>query len=275
MNNDNLLCTVCPHECRLSEGRFGLCGARTVRDGCVVSENYGQVTALAFDPIEKKPLAMFLPGSGILSVSSWGCNMQCPWCQNDSLSRGRAPYRKMTPEEIAVQARKLEDRGNIGLAFTYNEPLIGPEFLYDTAVLVKEAGMKNVLVTNGMISQTALEKILPLIDAWNIDLKTFSEEKYKKIGGDLETVLRTIRMAAETAHVEVTTLIVPGFNDSEEEISSIAEFIAVIDPAIPLHVTRFYPAGEMTDAPPTPVKTVYRLAELARNKLKNVFVGNC
>jgi len=268
-------CTICPHGCELTEGRFGLCRARTVRSGTIISENYGEVTALAFDPIEKKPLNLFLPGSGILSVSLWGCNMRCPWCQNDGISRGRARFRKMTPEEIAETAAELIPRGNIGLAFTYNEPLICPEFILDTAGLIRKAGMKNVLVTNGMISEDIFAEMLPYIDALNIDLKTFSAEKYRRIGGDLETVKRTIAVSAEKAHVEVTTLIVPGFNDSEEEISQIAGFIAGIDQRIPLHVTRFYPAGDMTDTPPTPVRTVYGFADLARDVLENVFVGNC
>lgn len=268
-------CSVCPHGCELAEGRYGLCRARTVRGGKIISENYGEVTALAFDPVEKKPLVRFLPGSCILSVSLWGCNMRCPWCQNDGISRGPARFRKMTPREIADQAQELVPQGNIGLAFTYNEPLICPEFILDTARLIREAGMKNVLVTNGMIRGDVLDGILPFIDAFNIDLKTFSAEKYRRIGGGLETVKETIARSARTAHVEVTTLIVPGFNDSREEIRSIASFIAGIDRSIPLHVTRFFPAGEMKKTPPTPVKTVYGLAELAGTVLENVFPGNC
>ena len=270
-----MICRVCFHHCDLKEGGRGFCGARTVRDGVNVSLNYGEITGLALDPIEKKPLAMFHPGSMILSLGSWGCNMRCPWCQNDHISRGPVRSVRVTPEQIIQRALELRSEGNIGIAYTYNEPLIMPEFIRDSAFSARDAGLKNVLVTNGMADPAMLQGLLPAIDALNIDLKTIRADQYAKIGGDLETVLENIRMASQSAHVEVTTLIVPGFNDSDAEMETLARTLAEISPEIPLHVTRFFPAGEMLSTPPTPVRTVYHLAELARKSLKHVFVGNC
>ena len=268
-------CHVCFHHCELQEeGRPGYCGTRMLREGKNVSLNYGEITGLALDPIEKKPLARFYPGSMILSLGSWGCNMRCPWCQNDSISRGRTRSVRVSPEMLIERALDLRDNGNIGIAYTYNEPLIMPEFIRDTAFPAHDAGLKNVLVTNGMASPEMLEELLPAIDALNIDLKTIREDQYMRIGGDLRTVLENIRLSAKSAHVEVTTLVIPGFNDDEKEMETLAETIAKIDPEITLHVTRFFPAGEMRNTQPTPVRTVYRLADIARNSLRHVFVGN-
>ncbi len=269
-----MICGVCFHHCELKEGGRGYCGARELRDGKIVSLNYGEITGLALDPIEKKPLAMFHPGSRILSLGSWGCNMRCPWCQNDHISRGRTRSVRVTPEQLITRAVELIPDGNIGIAYTYNEPLIMPEFIRHTAFSARAAGLKNVLVTNGMASPGTLSELLPAIDALNIDLKTIRADRYAKIGGDLETVLENISLSSRTAHVEVTALIVPGFNDSPEEMEELAGVLQAIDPEIPLHVTRFFPAGEMTDAMPTPVSTVRNLAGIARKRLRNVFIGN-
>ena len=278
-------CSVCPHHCEIKEVQSGICYARTCVDGVIVPRNYGQITSLALDPIEKKPLNRFYPGSWIVSLGSWGCNLNCPWCQNDSISRGEdwvgsSPHRhrnyiQLTPEEVVEKAIELKAEDNIGIAFTYNEPMICPEFLTDTARLAHEADLKNVLVTNGMIEQEAHETFLPFIDAYNIDLKTSSAEKYRMIGGDLDAIVGTIRRAAACAHVEVTNLIVPGFNDTEEEIRKTAQIIAEIDRDIPMHVTRFFPAGRMRNAEPTDVRLVYRFAEIAREYLTYVYTGNC
>ena len=268
-------CSICFHHCNLREGGLGYCKARMLREGENVSLNYGKITGLALDPIEKKPLARFYPGSYILSLGSWGCNMRCPWCQNDSISRGHTRSVHITPEQIIERALEYRPSGNIGIAYTYNEPLIMPEFIRDTAFPAHKAGLKNVLVTNGMANPEVLRDLLPAIDALNIDLKTIHADQYKRIGGDLNTVLENIRLSAESAHVEVTTLIVPGFNDDDAEMTELAGTLAAIDPEIPLHVTRFFPAGEMHTTPPTPVQTVYHLAEIARSILNHVFVGNC
>ncbi len=267
-------CKVCFHHCELKEGGRGYCGARTLQDGMNVSLNYGQITGLALDPIEKKPLARFHPGSRILSLGSWGCNMRCPWCQNDHISRGPVRSVYVTPEQIIGRALELRSQGNIGIAYTYNEPLIMPEFIRDTAFPARDAGLKNVLVTNGMADPDSLKSLLPAIDALNIDLKTIRADQYKRIGGDLTTVLENIRLSAQSAHVEVTALIVPGFNDDEDEMDELAKTLAEIDPDLTLHVTRFFPAGEMLTTPPTPVRTVLRLAEIARSSLKYVYTGN-
>ena len=194
------VCPVCPHHCRLKEGAVGLCRARRCENGQVVSVNYGMVTALALDPIEKKPLHFFHPGSRILSVGSFGCNLHCPFCQNHEIAEGTAKSTgavRMSPEEILEAAVNLRSRGNIGVAFTYNEALVGYEFVRDTARLVHEAGMYNVLVTNGMAEMPILLELLPYIDAMNIDLKAFRPELYKWLGGDLQTVMRFISRAAE------------------------------------------------------------------------------
>lgn len=233
------------------------------------------VTSLALDPIEKKPLYHFYPGSKILSLGSWGCNLNCPWCQNDSISRGETEAVYLSPEEIVQKAIELKPVGNIGIAFTYNEPMICPDYLTDTAKLAQINELKTVLVTNGMITEKAHEQFLPYIDAYNIDLKTSDPGAYRSIGGDLNAIVETIKRAASNSHVEVTTLIVPGFNDTEEEIRTIAQTVAAIDPEIILHVTRFFPAGRMRNVPPTNVKLVYRFAEIAREYLPSVYTGNC
>ena len=271
-------CPVCPHHCRLMDGQYGRCGARKNENGKIICDNYGKVTALALDPIEKKPLRHFFPGSMILSVGSYGCNLSCPFCQNHEISMARSEntgWRMMRPEELADLAEDCRGRGNIGVAFTYNEPLAGYEFVRDTARLVHEHGMKNVLVTNGTAKLPVLEELLPYIDAMNIDLKGFTEEYYRKLGGSLETVKEFIRRAAKECHVELTTLIVPGENDSAEEMEREAEWIASVDSEIVLHVTRFFPRYRMTDRKATDVEEVYRLRDAAGKYLKYVYTGNC
>ena len=230
------------------------------------------------DPIEKKPLRRFFPGSWILSVGSFGCNLSCPFCQNHEISMaGPEEFqpKEMTPENLAALAKSWEDHGNIGVAYTYNEPLVGYEFVRDTARLVRKLGMKNVLVTNGSASLLVLEELLPYIDAMNIDLKGFTESYYRKLGGDLETVKDFIRRAAQGCHVELTTLIVPGENDSEARMEQEARWIASISPEIPLHVTRFFPQYRMENRRATEVSVVYRLRDIAGKYLKYVYTGNC
>ncbi len=272
------VCGVCPHACELEEGRTGFCGARTNRNGAVVCENYGRVTSLALDPIEKKPLRRFHPGGRILSVGSYGCNLRCPFCQNYEISmagREGAETTVISPEALAARAAELKSRGNIGLAFTYNEPLIAPEYVRDCAALNRKNGLVNVVVTNGYVNEKPLLELLPLIDAMNIDLKGFTEAFYRRLGGGLEPVRRTIETAARRCHVEVTTLIVPGENDSPGEMDRLSAWLSGIDPDLALHVTRFFPRYRMTDRGPTPVETVYALAAVARRHLRWVFEGNC
>ncbi len=282
------VCRTCMHTCNLESGQRGICGVRKNEDGRIVSENYGCVTSLALDPIEKKPLKMFYPGSMILSVGSFGCNLKCPFCQNHEISMMRLAQMKdslqyrmrdivnISPQELAQKALDGQKSGNIGVAFTYNEPLVGWEYVRDTAKLVKAYGMKNVLVTNGTASMEVLEEILPFIDAMNIDLKGFQEEYYRKLGGSLKAVQEFIIQAAQACHVELTTLIVPGENDTVSEIKAEALWIArEVGQHIPLHITRFFPRYQMQDRNATDVQLVYRLANLAGKYLEHVFVGNC
>ncbi len=271
-------CRICPHHCNIEEGHLGLCKARTNRNGEIVSENYGKLTAVALDPIEKKPLYHFHPGSKILSIGSYGCNLNCPFCQNCDISMvgsREIQTEETTIEELTLKAKLLKSRGNIGIAYTYNEPLIGFEFVRDCAKAAREQGLKNVIVTNGYICEEPLMELMPYVDAFNIDLKGFSEDFYHKLRGDLATVKRTIELAAKACHIEVTTLIIPGENDSEEEMAELSGWLAGIRRDIPLHISRFFPRWRMQDREATPVKQVYHLAEVARRKLSFVHEGNC
>ena len=272
-------CRICPHHCDLSIGQTGRCRARRNIDGNIVPLNYGRVTSIALDPIEKKPLMRFHPGEFILSVGGFGCNLSCPFCQNHEISMAGEdfPTRLLPPEQLAEIAKELaqETRGNLGVAFTYNEPFISFEYVMDTARLLKPLGLHTVLVTNGTVEQEPLEEILPWISAMNIDLKGFRQEYYDWLGGNLETVKNTIRLSAESAHVEVTTLIVPGKNDSLEEMEKEAEWLAGISTDIPLHISRFFPRYRVQDRPPTPVERIHQLCQVAGKYLKYVYPGNC
>lgn len=270
-------CRLCFHHCRLDEGQIGLCRARANQNGQIVPLNYGKLTALALDPVEKKPLRRFHPGSMVLSVGSFGCNLHCPFCQNWEIAAAgpESPTQDVSPEELAREAVQLRSQGNIGVAYTYNEPLVGYEYVRDCAALVHDAGMLNILVTNGTIEEEPWLALLPFLDAINIDLKGFREEWYRILGGDLETVKRSIAMASGRCHVEVTTLIVPGKNDNADEMRALSSWLASISPDIPLHVSRFFPRHQMTGQPPTPVENVYQLAETARKNLHFVYTGNC
>ena len=279
------VCDVCFRQCNISEGKYGLCGARTCRDGIIAADNYGKITSAALDPIEKKPLKMFRPGKKVLSIGSYGCNLRCPFCQNSDISWSKvameykytADY--FSPEEIVERALELRARGNIGVAFTYNEPLVGYEYVRDTARLSKEAGMENVLVTNGTASLKVYDEIKDYIDAMNIDLKAFSERFYKKvIDGDFDMVRSFIENSVQSCHVELTTLIIPDENDSEDEMYDLSGWVASLEKkynkSIPLHITRFFPRFHMTDKDPTPVARILKLVEIAKQNLKYVFPGN-
>ncbi len=272
------VCQICMHHCSLEPGQTGFCRARKNEAGTIVCDNYGQVTSLALDPIEKKPLRMFYPGSMILSVGSYGCNLRCPFCQNYEISMtGRkethAVY--LSPEDLAAEAMAYKGEGNIGVAYTYNEPLVGWEYVRDTARLVRKAGMKNVVVTNGMASMEVLEELLPWTDAMNIDLKGFSEAYYAGLSGSFQAVKDGIAKASQACHVELTTLIVPGENDDAALMEEEARWIASLDKAIPLHVTRFFPRYQKKNVKETDVQTVCFLAEKAKKYLDYVFIGNC
>lgn len=283
-------CDVCFHHCDIPEGGRGFCGARTCVGGAVRPGNYGRITALALDPVEKKPLRRFHPGAMILSAGSYGCNLRCPFCQNHDISWSERAMEyadraeALPPEELVEIALRYRNRGNIGLAFTYNEPLVGWEYVRDAAKLAHEAGLKNALVTNGTAEPAVLEAVAPYIDAMNVDLKGFTRRYYTDVlGGDLDMVKAFIARAARLCHVELTTLIVPGENDSPEELRALSAWVAgltdgdgrAIGTEIPLHVSRFFPRFHMTDRPATDVNLVYRLADVAREKLRYVYTGNC
>lgn len=271
-------CGICPHRCALDEGETGFCKARVNLNGKIICKNYGLISSVALDPIEKKPLKNFMPNSKILSVGSFGCNLRCPFCQNYTISMADGTGMKLysiSKEELVEEAVLLREKGNVGIAYTYNEPLIGFEFVYDCAVLAREAGLKNIVVTNGYICEEPFLKLLPFIDAMNIDLKGFTEGFYKKVNGDLKTVKNSIRIAAKNCHVEITTLIIPGENDSEEEMDKLSKWISEIREDIPLHITKFYPQYKYLDKETTSVSKISNLAKVARKHLKFVYMGNC
>ena len=283
-------CGVCFRHCEIQVGRKGFCGARTCRDGAVVAANYGKVTSLALDPIEKKPLNRFFPGSRILSVGSYGCNLRCPFCQNYEISWSERAWtfekeaETISPQELVQIAQTYRSRGNIGIAFTYNEPLIGYEFVLDTARLVHGAGMKTVLVTNGCAELSVLEKLAPYVDAMNIDLKGFTDHYYRDVlGGSRQMVMDFIARAVQVCHVELTCLIVPGENDTAEEMRRMTGWIASltdeqgvpVGAGIPLHITRFFPRFRMQDRDATDVGLIRALVETAQKDLRYVYRGNC
>lgn len=280
MNREQVLCDVCPKFCKLREGQIGFCRARSNIGGKIVPINYGQATSLALDPIEKKPLMRFCPGTYILSYGSYGCNLRCPYCQNASISMAgpdNCPHRLITPEgltDLAVDLSKQEP-GNIGVAFTYNEPTVCFEFIRDTSKLLHEAGLKSVVVTNGGLVRKYADELLPHVDALNIDLKGFSDEFYRYVKGEFDTVKEFIKAAVEhKCHVELTTLVIPTKNDDPEEMEREVDWIASISPEIPLHLSRFFPRYKVNDLPPTPAETIYRLKDIAQKKLKYVYTGN-
>jgi pyruvate formate lyase activating enzyme len=239
--------------------------------------DYGFLTALALDPVEKKPLRHFHAGRQVLSAGGYGCNLRCPHCQNHAIAmagKDEAAGRFYSAAELVDMAAALVPQGNIGLAFTYNEPLVQYEFVRETAALLKENGLASVLVTNGYAAAEAWRGLLPLIDAMNIDVKTFRPEGYAELGGDLAVVRRNVELAAAVCHVEATLLVIPGWNDSPAEVEELAGWLAGVDANIPLHITRFFPCYRLNDAQPTPVSVVRELTAAARRRLNRVYPGN-
>ncbi len=270
---NEIRCDVCFRHCVLQEGQTGFCRARENREGRSVCTNRGRITGLALDPIEKKPLAMFHPGSYILSVGSYGCNLACPFCQNWQISMAdekTAGYEEIPAEELAEIILRTDS--SIGIAFTYNEPLVEWEYIRDVAQLVKPAGKQVVLVSNGCAEEWVLETLAPFIDAMNIDLKG-DAAFYSELQGSYEQVKHTIEFMHDKCHLEITSLIIPGKNDSETWVASEAAWLASLNPEIPLHLTRYFPRWHYTE-PATPVSTVFRLKETAERYLNHVFAGN-
>ncbi|PKM90593.1 MAG: AmmeMemoRadiSam system radical SAM enzyme [Firmicutes bacterium HGW-Firmicutes-12] len=273
--HNGVQCFLCPHECKIDIGQKGLCQVRYNKEGKLKLLNYGQVTAASLDPIEKKPLKKYYPGQKVFSLGTFGCNFSCDFCQNWKISQGEKPESNyLSPEEAVIKAQELVQYGNIGIAYTYSEPLMWFEYVLDTAKLAKEAGLKNILVTNGYINQEPLRELVPYLDAVNLDIKSFTEGFYQKVcGGRLSPVLSNARIFAENCHLEITTLLIPDLNDSVEEIEKLTTFIAEIDKNIPLHLTRYFPNYEL-QKPSTSLDILYKAKEIADKYLAEVYLGN-
>ncbi|MBI5872573.1 MAG: AmmeMemoRadiSam system radical SAM enzyme [Candidatus Omnitrophica bacterium] len=268
-----LQCFLCPHFCSIKDGGIGFCGVRQNKDGKLYTVNYGRIAAIALDPIEKKPLYHYHPGEFIFSIGTVGCNLSCLFCQNWSIAKEvQAPTEPMTSEEIIEKAKQLN---SFGIAYTYNEPFIWYEFVLETARLAKKAGLENVLVTNGYVSPEPLKELLPFIDAMNIDIKSMEDGFYKKVcSGSVAEVLETVKTSARSCHVELTNLVIPTLNDSDENFTKLVDWIyESVGADVPLHFSRYFPCYKMTIAP-TPKETLKRAEAIAKKKLKYVYLGN-
>jgi len=274
--DDKSECLLCPHYCKLAEGKTGICGVRKNTGKSIELITYGVISGMAMDPVEKKPLYHFFPGKSILSVGSYGCNMRCDFCQNFTISQfvPDSFKRRMKPEELVSSA--LEASNNIGLAFTYNEPVIWFEYIRDAAELAKKAGLQTAIVSNGFVNKGPLIEITGFIDAFNIDLKAFNNDFYKKLtGSDLRPVKDALKQIAGSGrHLEITTLIIPGKNDSPEEMKLQTDWIAgELGKEVPLHLSRYFPMYKRDD-PATPSEILMNLFEIASERLDFVYLGN-
>ncbi|HEX7319916.1 MAG TPA: AmmeMemoRadiSam system radical SAM enzyme [bacterium] len=264
-------CLLCPHLCKLKPDNKGICRSRINENGKLMALDYGETTSVALDPIEKKPLYHFHPGSQILSIACNSCNMRCPFCQNWEISQVDTATQYLPPEMLL---KIFKDHGGLGVSYTYTEPLMWFEYLLDAMKIIRDNGGKNVLVTNGLINDAPFADLLGLIDAMNIDLKSINPNVYrKKLGGDLDTVKKTIEKAHRHCHVEITNLLVTGLNDKEEEINQLIDYVASIDRNIPLHFSRYYPNYKYKKAP-TMTGTLEYAYERAKEKLNYVYLGN-
>jgi pyruvate formate lyase activating enzyme len=272
LDDGRVRCMLCPNLCVVGDGSEGRCMVRRNESGKLVTLSYGNTVTAALDPIEKKPLYHFMPGSTILSIGPNGCTLTCDHCQNWQISQEKVPVRYISPEDLV----ELGGRdGSVGVAFTYTEPLIWYEYLLDALPLLRDAGLKSVLVTNGYLNEEPARKIVQLVDGFNVDLKSFDDGFYRKYcGGSLEPVKRFIGIAAGHSHVEVTCLVIPGLNDTGEEVGKMAEWLSGISREIPLHLSRFFPRYRMDDRPPTPQETLETAYRKAREYLDYVYVGN-
>ncbi len=272
LDNNRVHCHLCPAECKIKPDRRGICRSRFNDAGRLMTENYGETVTVAIDPVEKKPLYHFYPGADIVSIGVNGCNLACRHCQNWEISQEKVPTRYIAPEQLPEIGRQ---RGSIGVAYTYTEPMIWFEYLLDAAPKVREAGLVNVMVSNGYINPDPLVELLPLIDAFNIDLKGMRPEFYRRIcKGKLQPVLDVIRIIGESAaHLEVTNLIIPELNDSDEDLHMLGEFLASVDTRIPIHLSAYHPSYQL-DNPPTPKETMIRACGILNQYMAYVFVGN-
>lgn len=270
--NKSIRCTLCPHGCLIPEGKTGFCRVRRNTEGKLELPYWGALSALGLDPIEKKPLYHYHPGKKILSAGFYGCNFRCNFCQNYEISQHVPARLKITtPEELVSLAEK---EGSFALAYTYSEPLVHFEYLLETAELARSRGLKNVLVTNGYIEEKPARKLLSLMDAANIDLKAYSDDFYhRETGGSLHPVLDFIRTAAEAIHIEITTLVIPGKNDSKEEMEEIISFLASVDKKIPYHLSCYFPRYKSTVRSTRPDE-ILELRGMAQKRLSYVYTGN-
>ena len=277
----NVSCSLCFHHCIIKDGYSGVCGVRFNVNGTLISPYLGKFCACAVDPVEKKPLHHWRPGSRIYSLGSLGCNMCCPFCQNhhiaapsDQTHRKVMYFPELSPEELVLDIKEL---GLKSIAFTYNEPTMQTEYICSSAPLLREAGIALVLVTNGAMSTESARELISCMGtdgAANIDLKAFDPKTYRRLGGNLETVKANITAFVRSGlHVELTNLVVPGINDSKELFCNMVEWIASISPSIPLHITRYFPAKNYHE-PPTSIELLYSFASIAEKRLKYVHIGN-
>lgn len=287
IENGEVKCRLCPHNCTVKEGKTGICGVRENIDGKLYSLNYGVVSAYAVDPIEKKPLFHFYPGSTIASIGTFGCNFKCDFCQNHSISMGesvdelkkeefKSSYNFISPEKLLdkIVEQYQDDSDNLGIAFTYNEPTIWYEYVLDVSKLAKKRGIKTVLVTNGFINKEPFEELLEYIDAVNMDLKAFGEKFYNEICyGALEPVKESIRTAAKKTHLEISTLLIDGLNTDDEEIESLSKFLSEVDKSIPVHFNRYHPSYKMKNEA-TEFNTLIKAKKIAAKYLDYVYIGN-
>ncbi len=265
-------CVLCPVHCKIKPGKHGICNLRLNDDGELIADAYGQVVSLSIDPIEKKPLYHFHPGKPILSTGPNGCNLRCPFCQNWQIAHEDSPTQFVSPEQLAKIGG---EQNSIGVAFTYTEPLVWFEYLYDAAILLKERGLKVVVVSNGYLNEEPARELFKLVDAANIDLKSASPEFYRDVcRGKVEDVIRTLRIADEMGvALEITNLLIPGDNDSENDLQEITDIIADINPLIPFHISRYFPNYKY-DKESTPLDSLKRAVKIAREKLAYVYPGN-
>lgn len=275
-SGDKIKCLLCPHFCLIGSNKTGICGVRKNTGEAIELQTYGVISGWSSDPVEKKPLYHFFPGTSILSIGSYGCNMKCDFCQNYHISQNviEKKINVTKPEEIFNQSISIKN--NIGIAFTYNEPVIWFEYVMDVAVLIKEAGLYNVMVTNGFVNKEPLKEFLGVIDAFNVDLKAFNNDFYRKItGAELEPVKNALKqISAAGRHLEITTLVVTGINDDPSEMENQVKWISgELGENTPFHLSRYFPMYRRDD-PATPHETLMSLYEIALKHLNYVYVGN-
>lgn len=269
---DKVRCELCPHYCLIDEGKAGRCHVRVNKDGVLYSLNYGKAASVALDPVEKKPLYHFHPGKPILSIGTNGCNFSCKFCQNWELAEAKSPTNDIKPADVPALAKRGR---SFGVAYTYNEPFVWYEFVLDTARLCHALGLKNVLVTNGFVNSEPLEELLPYIDALNIDIKSLRQDFHDELtGGKVEPVLETCRRAARGTHVEITNLVIPGYNDTPDQFEELAAWIAEnLGKDTPTHLSAYFPRHRL-HAPPTPAKTLLAAKAVFDQYLHYVYLGN-